>query len=58
MELFSVKFEKAVNDIFKNDSVTIIATVPLKGNIKLVEQLKGREDCRVFTVSISLKISK
>lgn len=57
MELFSGKFEKAVRDIFKNKNVTIIATVPLKGKINLVEQLKQNEGCHLFTVSIFIRTS-
>lgn len=52
MELFSRKFENAVRDIFRNKNIQVIATVPLKGKLNIVEQLKQNEDCQLFTVSI------
>ncbi|XP_075223422.1 cancer-related nucleoside-triphosphatase isoform X2 [Lycorma delicatula] len=41
MELFSKKFESRVKDVFKNQDVIILATIPNKGKpITLVETLK------------------
>ncbi|XP_017771641.1 PREDICTED: nucleoside-triphosphatase THEP1 [Nicrophorus vespilloides] len=49
MEMFSSKFKHEIELCFKQDRI-VIATVPLKCNITLVEQLKKREDCQLFTV--------
>lgn len=51
MELFSRKFEDAVASLFKNSSVQILATVPVKGPY-FVETLKKNPNCQLFTVSI------
>lgn len=51
MELFSKKFENAVRDIFKNKTIQVIATVPMRGKLNIIEQLKQSEDCQLFSVS-------
>ena len=54
MELFSDKFASAVKELFKQDHVTIMATVPLsKGRAQsLVTEIKQRKDCVLFEVGI------
>lgn len=54
MELFSKKFETAVKNFLKNDNnLKILATVPLKANINLVDQLKKHKNARLFHITKS-----
>lgn len=52
MELFSNKFENRMRDILNDKNIQVIASVPVKGKLNIVEQLKKNKDCVVFTVSI------
>lgn len=53
MELFSDKFVSVVKELFRQEHVTIMATVPLgtRGRTQsLVTELKQRKDCSLFEV--------
>ena len=53
MELFSKKFIAEVRRVFDSPQIVILATIPVpKGKpLQLVEELRGRQDCEVVTVS-------
>lgn len=51
MELFSKQFENSVKEIINNESLIVIATVPIKHNINFVENLKKRNDSKLFTLT-------
>ena len=53
MELFSATFESLIRQIYEQNNCNIIATIPIpKGKpIKLIESLKNRPDCKIFTVT-------
>ena len=53
MELFSETFESLIKQIYEQNDCNIIATIPIpKGKpFKLIESLKNRPDCKIFTVT-------
>ena len=53
MELFSTTFEGLIRQIYEQNNCNIIATIPLpKGKpIELIDSLKNRTDCKIFTVT-------
>ena len=53
MELFSATFESLIKQIYEKSNCNIIATIPIpKGKpIELIEALKNRPDCKIFTVT-------
>ncbi|XP_070495996.1 nucleoside-triphosphatase THEP1 [Chironomus tepperi] len=54
MELFSKKFETAVKNFLKIDNnLKILATVPLKANINLIDQLKNHKNARLYHITKS-----
>ena len=54
MELFSKRFESAVKNFLKTDSnLKILATVPLKANINIVDQLKNHKNAKLFHITKS-----
>lgn len=55
MELFSQSFIRAVRQTLDGPSCTVLGTIPLpKGKpLVLVEEVRGRSDVKVFTVSKS-----
>jgi len=54
MELFSKKFEVAIRNFLKTDNnLKILATVPLKANINLIDQLKNHKNARLFHITKS-----
>ncbi|XP_029135731.1 cancer-related nucleoside-triphosphatase isoform X1 [Labrus bergylta] len=55
MELFSQSFIRAVRQTLDSSSCTILGTIPVpKGKpLGLVEEVRGRRDVKVFTVSVS-----
>ena len=50
MELFSKQFENLVKQSMNNESMIVIATVPIK-HINFVEKLKQRQDSKLFTLT-------
>lgn len=54
MELFSKKFETALTNFLKtNNNKKILATVPLKANNSLIDQLKHHKNSRLFHITKS-----
>jgi nucleoside-triphosphatase len=54
MELFSKKFEAVIRNFLKTDSnLKILATVPLKANINLIDQLKNHKNARLYHITKS-----
>ncbi|KAL7035037.1 hypothetical protein ACKWTF_008212 [Chironomus riparius] len=54
MELFSQKFEAAIRNFLNIDcNFKILATVPLKANINLIDQLKNHKNARLFHITKS-----
>ncbi|KAG5681298.1 hypothetical protein PVAND_010748 [Polypedilum vanderplanki] len=54
MELFSKKFEKAINNLLSTKSnLKILATVPLKNSHLLVEQIKSDKNSTLFHITKS-----
>ena len=53
MELFSKNFVEAARSAFYYKNVVVLATIPVAHNRShwLVEELRRREDCRLFEVS-------
>merc|ERR1719320_1122605 len=51
MELFSKRFTRAVETLVKDPSIFILATIPLKHRIQLVERLKTRSDSTVWCLN-------
>lgn len=54
MELFSQTFIQVVGKLLRQDRVTLFGTIPIqKGKpLSLVEEIRNRDDVRVFTVNI------
>lgn len=42
MELLSEKFKKSVSNLLENSNITIIATVPFKGNDEFILNFKKK----------------
>lgn len=53
MELFSQSFIRAVRQTLDSSSCTILGTIPVPKNkpLALVEEVRGRNDVKVFTIS-------
>lgn len=53
MELFSQSFIRAVRQTLDSSSCTILGTIPVSKNkpLALVEEVRGRNDVKVFTIS-------
>ena len=54
MELFSGDFRSAVVQLFKEDEVTLLATIPIKKQhpIPFVEEIRQRNDVKLFEVNL------
>jgi len=57
MEMFSDMFRKSIRRLFESEigsrSYRVLATIPIRRNLQMVEELRQRSDCREICVERS-----
>jgi len=52
MELFSDRFYGAIRQLMRRNDITVLATVPVKHRISLIEEICSRPTVHLFKVSL------